>query len=264
MLGEGELIYPKYTMALWEKGASSLEQAQTDMLADVIEKAGIQDGDEILDLGCGWGSASHYILSQFPHAKVTALNLSHEQCEYMRQKMQDPKSHFSSGRFTVYETDFNDINFDKKFDKILAIGLFEHIGNLSKSFQKLASILKENGQVFIHFISIRFPHNAYSPFLNKYIFPNVRIRHYDAVPLCNQDLQTINRWYLNGANYSKTLKVWLKNFDENQEKIKTLDYGIDYVKFRRIWRLYLLWCMAYFDSCDGTILGNAQYLMTHA
>lgn len=79
MLGEGQVLYPKYTMALWEKGAIDLEQAQMHMLDDVIEKAQIKDGDQILDLGCGWGSSAHYILAKFPHAKVTALNLSHEQ-----------------------------------------------------------------------------------------------------------------------------------------------------------------------------------------
>ena len=87
MLGEGELTYPKYTMALWEKGALNLEQAQMHMLDDVIEKVGIKDGDEILDLGCGWAAASNYILRQFPNVKVTALYFSHEQCEYMRNKM---------------------------------------------------------------------------------------------------------------------------------------------------------------------------------
>jgi cyclopropane-fatty-acyl-phospholipid synthase len=263
MLGEGEVIYPKYTMALWEKGASNLEQAQMHMLDDVIEKVQIKDGDQILDLGCGWGSAAHYILAKFPNAKVTALNLSHEQCEYMRQKRQDSTSYFNSERFTVCEEDFNQANFETKFDKILAIGLFEHLGNLTNSLQKLASFLKDDGKVFLHFISIRLPHNAYSPFLNKYIFPRMRVWCYDAVPCHDRDLKTIDRWYLNGCNYSKTLQQWLKNFDANQDKIKTLNYGMDYAKFRRIWRLYLIWCIAYFDACKGEVLGNAQYLLMH-
>jgi cyclopropane-fatty-acyl-phospholipid synthase len=264
MLEEGKLIYPKYTMALWEKGASNLEQAQIHMLDDVIEKVGINDGDEILDLGCGWGCAANYILSKFPNVKVTALNLSHEQCEYMRKKMQDSESYLSSSRFTLYERDFNEANFEKNFDKILAIGLFEHVGNLTKSFKNLASFLKDEGKVFIHIITSRLPHNGFSPFLQKYIFPNMRVWSYDAIPRYNQNLKTIDRWYLNGNNYSKTLSSWLKNFDENQEKIKDLNYGINYAKFRRIWRLYLLWCIAYFDACDGEVAGNGQYLLVHA
>ena len=264
MLGESELLYPKYTMALWEKGAIDLEQAQIHMLDNVIEKANIQDRDEILDLGCGWGSAANYILSKFPNVKITSLNLSHEQCEYIRKKRRDPKSYLSSERFTLVEEDFNEINFEKQFDKILAIGLFEHVGNLTKSFAKIAELLKENGRVFLHIFSTRLPHNAWSPFINKYIFPKARVWHYDAVPLRDRDLKTIDKWFINGANYSQTLQSWLKNFDANQASIKNLNYGMDYAQFRRIWRLYLLWCIAYFDSCDGEVLGNGQYLMVKA
>jgi cyclopropane-fatty-acyl-phospholipid synthase len=264
MLKETELLYPKYTMALWEKGASNVEQAQMHMLDDLIEKAGIQDGDKILDLGCGWGSFSNYILSRFPHVQVTALNLSHEQCEYMRKKMQDPTSYLSSDRFTLAEKDFNDIDFETKFDKIMAIGLFEHIGNLTKSFQKLADLLKDDGKVLIHIITTRLPYNITIPFIDKYIFPNGRVWSYDVIPKINQDLKTINRWYLNGANYSKTLKNWLTNFDQNQAKVKDLNYGMNYANFRRLWRLYLLLCIHHFDGCDGQILGNGQYLLVHS
>jgi cyclopropane-fatty-acyl-phospholipid synthase len=264
MLGEGKLTYPKYTMALWEKGALNLEQAQIHMLDDVIEKVGIKDGDEILDLGCGWAAASNYILAQFPNVTVTALNLSHEQCEYMRKKMQDPESYLSSERFALYEEDFNDAKFETKFDKIIAIGLFEHIGNLTKAFAKLASFLKNDGRVFIHIITTSLPNNITTPFLDKYIFPNARAWSYDIIPTINKDLKTTNRWYLNGINYSKTLRSWLRNFDQSQAKIKNLNYGMSYAKFRRLWRLYLLWCIALFDGCNGEILGNGQYLLVHS
>jgi cyclopropane-fatty-acyl-phospholipid synthase len=263
MLTETELLYPKYSMALWEKGASNLKQAQIDMLDDVITKLGIEDGDEILDLGCGWGSASNYILSLFPGVKVTALNLSHEQCEYMRKKMQDPSSYLSSDRFTLYEKDFNDIDLETKFDKIMTIGVFEHVGNLTKSFQKLAAMLKDDGKVLIHIITTQLPNNITHPFINKYIFPNMRVWSYGAISRINTDLKVINQWYLNGANYSKTLKSWLINFDQNQAKIKDLNYGMNYSKFYRMWRLYLLLCISYFDGCDGQILGNGQYLLVH-
>ncbi len=264
MLKETELLYPKYTTALWSEGISNLEQAQMHMLDDLIEKAGIKDGDKILDLGCGWGSASNYILERFPHVQVTALNLSHEQCEYMRKKMQDPTSYLSSDRFTLHEEDFNNIDLKTKFDKILAIGLFEHVGNLTKSFQKLASMLKDDGKVLIHIITTTLPYNITHPFINKYIFPNMRVWSYDVIPEINTDLKTINRWYLNGSNYSKTLKNWLMNFDLNQAKVKDLNYGMNYSKFCRMWRLYLLLCISYFDGCNGEILGNGQYLLVRA
>ncbi len=264
MLGEGKLIYPKYSMGLWEKGALNLEQSQIDMIDDVIEKLDIQDGDHILDFGCGWGCVPNYILSKFPHVKVTGLNLSHEQCEYMRQKMQDPESYLSSGRFGLSEGDLNDVEFDTKFDKILSIGVFSHVGNLTNSFEKLASFLKENGKVFIHIITVRTPNNISSAYTHKYIFPHGRYWNYDAIPSHNKNLKTVKRWYLNGSNYSQTFATWLSNFDSNQETIKYLNYGIDYAKFRRIWRFYLIWFISNFASCNGEYNGNGQYLMMHS
>ncbi len=101
------------------------------------------------------------------------------------------------------------------------------------------------------------------PYLDKYMFPRARAWHFEQIPLRNQQLKTINKWYMSGKNYGKTLRAWLKNFDENQAEIKTLNYGMSYAKFRRMWRLYLLWCIAYFEACDGEVLGNGQYLLSH-
>lgn len=264
MLGDGKLIYPKYSMGLWEKGASNLEQSQMHMIDDVIAKLDIKDGDNILDFGCGWGCVPNYILSKFPNVKFTGLNLSHEQCEYIRHKMQAPDSYLSSGRFTLYEGDLNDAEFATKFDKILSIGVFEHIGNLTKSLRKLATFLKDDGKVFIHIITVRTPNNISSAFTHKYIFPYGRYWNYDAVPSHNKDIKTIKRWYINGSNYSQTFANWLNNFDDNQTTIKTLNFGMDYAKFRRIWRFYLIWFVRNFASCDGEYNGNGQYLMVHS
>ncbi|MBI4780093.1 MAG: class I SAM-dependent methyltransferase [Oscillatoriophycideae cyanobacterium NC_groundwater_1537_Pr4_S-0.65um_50_18] len=264
MLGDWPVIYPKYSMGLWQKGAATLEQSQMHMIDDMIEKLEIEDGDRILDFGCGWGCVANYIMSKFPNVRFTGLNLSQGQCAYMRQKMQNPESYLSSDRFTLIEGDLNEVQFTEKFDKILSVGVFCHLGNLTQAFKKLATALKPGGKVFIHIITVRTPNHISSAYTHKYIFPHGRFWNFDAVPSFNQDLKTIERWYLNGINYSKTFANWLKNFDDNQLLVKGLDYGMDYEKFRRIWRFYLIWFVANFASCDGEINGNAQYLMVHA
>jgi len=263
MLGDWDVIYPKYSMGLWEKGAIDLEQSQMHMLDQVIERLEIVDGEHILDFGCGWGCVANYIMSKFPNVRFTGLNLSHQQCEYMRGKMQDPQSHLSGGRFTLYEGDLNEAQFTEKFDKILSIGVFCHIGNLTNAFQKLSSFLKSEGKVFIHIITVRIPNNLSTGFTHKYIFPHGRYWNYDAVPSYNRDLKTVNRWYINGINYHKTAMAWLQRFDDSQEIIKSLDYGMDYSKFRRIWRFYILLLGTLFATCDGEYNGNGQYLLTH-
>lgn len=263
MLGDWTLIYPKYSMGLWENGAPDLKTSQMHMIDQVIERLDIQDGDNILDFGCGWGCVPNYILSKFPNVRFTGLNLSHEQCNYMRNRMQDPESYLSSGRFTLYEGDLNEAQFPEKFDKILSIGVFCHVGNLTSAFQKLASLVKPGGKVFIHIITVRIPNNFSSGFTHKYIFPHGRYWNYDAVPSHNRDLKTIQRWYINGMNYHQTAMTWLHRFDDSQESVKHLDYGMDYAKFRRMWRFYILLLGTIFATCDGDYNGNGQYLMVH-
>jgi len=261
MLGDWDVIYPKYSMGLWERGAVDLETSQKHMIDQVIERLEINDGDHILDFGCGWGCVPNYILSKFPNVRFTGLNLSHEQCEYIRHKMQDPKSYLSSGRFTLYEGDLNEAEFAEKFDRILSIGVFCHVGNLTNAFQKLASLLKGDGRVFIHIITARIPNNMSSGFTHKYIFPNGRYWHYDAIPTYDRDLKTIDKWYINGMNYHKTMTDWLHRFDDHQGSIQHLNYSMDYAKFRRIWRFYLMLLGTIFATCEGEYNGNGQYLM---
>ena len=264
MLGDWEPIYPKYSTGYWENGARDLEESQKHMIDQMIERLGIEDGDHVLDFGCGWGCVPNYILSKFPSVRFTGLNLSHQQCEYMRGKMQDPTSNLSSGRFTLIEGDLNEVEFSDKFDKIISVGVFCHVGNLTQSFQKLASLLRLSGKVLIHIITVRIPNNMSSGFTHKYIFPHGRYWNHDAVPSHNRDLKTIKRWYMNGINYHKTLTDWLHRFDASQEIVSRLDYGMDYAKFRRIWRFYLLMLGTIFATCDGEYNGNGQYLLTHA
>uniref|UniRef100_UPI00286CE503 SAM-dependent methyltransferase n=1 Tax=Chamaesiphon sp. OTE_8_metabat_110 TaxID=2964696 RepID=UPI00286CE503 len=262
--GDWQVIYPKYSMGWWEDGATDLETSQMHMIDRVIERLEIVDGDNILDFGCGWGCVPNYIMSKFPNVRFTGLNLSHQQCEYMRDKMQDPQSFLSSGRFTLIEGDLNQVEFAEKFDKILSIGVFCHIGNLTNAFQKLSSFLKSNGKVLIHIITARLPNNMSSGFTHKYIFPHGRYWNHDAIPSHDRDLKTVDRWYLNGMNYHYTMTEWLRRFDDAQASIKLLDYGMDYAKFRRIWRFYLIMLGTIFATCDGDYNGNGQYLMTHA
>ena len=264
MLGDWEPIYPKYSMGLWENGAADLEESQKQMIDQLIERLGIEDGDHILDFGCGWGCVPNYIMSKFANVRFTGVNLSHQQCTYMRAKMNDPRSQLSSGRFTLIEGDLNDIEFAEKFDKIVSVGVFCHVGNLTQSLQKLASLLKPQGRALIHIITVRIPNNMSSGFTHKYIFPHGRYWNHDAIPSHDRDLKTVKRWYINGMNYHQTLTQWLHRFDARQSEFQGLDYGMDYARFRRIWRFYLLLLGTIFATCDGEYNGNGQYLLTHA
>lgn len=261
MMGDWPDVYPKYSMGLWEHGATDLRESQIHMMDQFIERAEIKDGDNILDFGCGWGCVANYILEKFPNTRITGLNLSRQQYNYMRDKMIDPSSQLSSGRFTLIEGDMNEVEFQEKFDKIISIGVFCHVGNLSQIFERFSSMLSPGGGVLIHIITARIPNNMSSGFTHKYIFPHGRYWHHDALPSHSQHLQTVKRWYINGINYHQTLASWLQRFDASQGDIKLLNYGMPYQRFRRIWRFYLILLGTIFAACDGEYNGNGQYLM---
>lgn len=261
MMGDWPDIYPKYSMGFWEHGATDLRESQIHMIDQFIERAEIEDGDNILDFGCGWGCVPNYILSKFPNVRITGLNLSHQQCGYMRKKMEDPTSHLSSGRFTLIEGDMNEVEFDEKFNKIISIGVFCHVGNLTQILEKFSTMLHPGGKALIHIITVRIPNNMSSGFTHKYIFPHGRYWNHDALPSHSRHLKTVKRWYINGMNYHQTLTSWLDRFDASQEDVKGLDYGMPYSRFRRIWRFYLLLLGTIFATCDGEYNGNGQYLM---
>jgi cyclopropane-fatty-acyl-phospholipid synthase len=264
MLGDWHTIYPKYSTGFWENGATSLEESQMHMIDQLIERLEISDGDHILDFGCGWGCVPNYIMSKFPNVRFTGINLSHQQCGYMRKKMLDPESNLSGGRFTLIEGDINEVQISDKVDKIVSVGVFCHVGNLAQAFEKLASLLKSDGKVLIHIITVRIPNNLSTSFTHKYIFPHGRYWNHDAIPNRNRDLKTIDRWYMNGMNYNKTASEWLERFDASQEIVKGLEYGMDYARFRRMWRFYIILLGTIFSTCDGECNGNGQYLLTHA
>lgn len=264
MLGDWHTIYPKYSTGFWENGATSLEESQMHMIDQLIERLEISDGDHILDFGCGWGCVPNYIMSKFPNVRFTGINLSHQQCGYMRKKMLDPESNLSGGRFTLIEGDINEVQISDKVDKIVSVGVFCHVGNLAQAFEKLASLLKSDGKVLIHIITVRIPNNLSTGFTHKYIFPHGRYWNHDAIPNRNRDLKTIDRWYMNGMNYNKTASEWLERFDASQEIVKGLEYGMDYARFRRMWRFYMILLGTIFSTCDGECNGNGQYLLTHA
>lgn len=138
------------------------------------------------------------------------------------------------------------------------------MGNLTNSFKKLAHNLKVNGKVFIHIIATTLPLSIAHPYINTFIFPNMRVWSVDAIPKFNSNLQVVDQFFLNGFNYSKTLQAWLANFDAKQADVKGLDYGMNYAKFRRLWRFCLQLCISYFEACDGKVLGNCQFLLEHA
>jgi len=256
----------KYSTALWETGAATLEAAQEAMLADVCRKAGLRDGDAVLDVGCGFGSLCHYILRAFPSATVVGLTLSRTQADTIRRAQEQPGHPFHSPRFRLVQEDFNTVRFAGRFDRILSLGVFEHVANLDKALEKLRGLLHDDGKLFLHYIVYRRPVHrladrpADGSFVGRYIFPGGRVWFDEELARHPTHFKLAGQWFLNGRNYERTLRAWLERFLAGRERIAQ-EAGLDERRLR-IWELYLRAFIAVFRTGRGRFYGNGQYLLT--
>ena len=257
----------KYSMGLWEGGAPHLEAAQEAMLSDLCEKARIEDGDTILDIGCGFGSFAAHALRRFPASKVVGITLSNVQYQYITEKQGEPGHPLHDDRFRVIKSDFAACEFDTPFDRVISIGVFEHVSNLRRALEKVASFLKPGGTALLHFIVYRriieSVANVYREgFFARYIFPGGRFWPINELPRYQEHLRVEKAWYISGGNYRRTLEAWRENLRRNLDAI--LAHPDLDERFVRIWDFYLRFCIAIFRSGGGTFVGNGQYLLRHA
>lgn len=255
----------KYSMGLWENGASTLEEAQEAMMADLCEKGAIEDGHSVLDIGCGFGSFAKYVLTNYPNCTVTGLTLSQVQADYIRARQEEVGHPLHGKRFRLVQEDFNTVRLKEKFDRIVSIGVWEHISNLEKAQAKVRGFLKEHGKAILHYI-VYFEGLAgitnrplQSHFVTKHVFPAGRIWAVDDLAKHQNDLAVEQVWRLNGNNYERTVLCWLTNLRRNGEQLKAAGVASRTLK---LWELYFRLCIATFHANRGRYYGNAQYLLT--
>ncbi len=254
----------KYSMALWENGERTLEDAQEAMLADACRKARVRDGESILDLGCGFGSLSAYLLRTFPNARVTGLTLSRTQADYVRRAQNFPGHPLNNPRFRLVQADFNAVEFSEKFDRVMSLGVFEHISNLDLALHKVRRFVNEGGGLFLHYIvylPVREGQHTVRQceFIQRHIFPGGRVYAFDELARHQQDFALRAAWYRPGRNYRKTIECWLQNFLRRRALIAQAAQLSE--RTLRVWEIYLRACAATFATARGWAFGNGQYYL---
>lgn len=235
-----------YTCGYWPK-AATLEEAQNAKFDLICRKIRLQRTDRVLDLGCGWGTLAKYMAERYG-CEVVAVNISTEQVDYAQMITKElPVS--------VYLTDYRDAsvyNFEgKPFDKIVSVGLCEHVGHKNyRDFMKLMLVnLKEDGLFLLHTIGKNNSLAYIDPWTNKYIFPNGILPSIKLLADAVEDLFVVEELHNFGADYDKTLMSWYHNFHKNWPKHQD-QYG---ERFFRLWSYYLL-------SCAGAFRGRTLQL----
>ena len=239
----------KYSSCLWEQGTTTLAEAEDAMLALTCERAGIEDGMEILDLGCGWGSFTLYAAERFPDARITAVSNSHAQREWIEAR--------APGNVSVVTADVNALELERRFDRVVSVEMFEHMRNYEALMAKVAALLEPDGRLFVHVFCHRELAYPYaSGWMARNFFTAGQMPSADLLLEFQRDLELVERWRVSGAHYARTSEAWLERLAANEAEIERR-WGR---AFLERWRVFFLACAELFGYRDGTEWLVAHYL----
>nr|WP_307736155.1 class I SAM-dependent methyltransferase [Massilia pinisoli] len=229
-----------YSCAYFENGDEDLATAQQKKIDHILTKIGVQPGQTLLDIGCGWGALVMRAASKFG-ARCVGVTLSERQCELARTRVAEAGLR---DRVEIRLQDYRDV--DGQFDRITSVGMFEHVGvdHLPEYFGRVSKLLAPGGVVMNHGITTTDVEQRNSPhgsgeFIDKYVFPHGELAHLSTVIRTMQegglevrDVENLRR------HYARTCALWTENFENNADRIRaTCD-----PKTFRIWHVYLAGC----------------------
>jgi cyclopropane-fatty-acyl-phospholipid synthase len=256
----------KYSCCLWSEGATSLAEAEKHMLDVTAERAGLADGQRILDLGCGWGSLSLYAAERYPASRVVAVSNSRDQRQYI--ELEAAKRGLEN--LTVHTADMNDFTTDERFDRVVSIEMFEHMKNYGELLRRIAGWLAPHGRLFVHIFvhrELAYHYQAEGPddWMAQHFFTGGTMPSFDLLDEFSDDLRVVERWRVPGPEYRRTCEAWLGRMDANRETILPIladTYGPDQVtRWWVRWRVFFMACAELFGYRDGREWFVAHYLL---
>jgi len=257
----------KYSCCLWDEGATTLADAEAAALAVTCERAGLVDGQRVLELGCGWGSLSLWMAEHYPASRITAISNSHSQRVFIEAEA----ARRGLGNLHVVTADFSGFApvAGSRFDRVVSVEMFEHLRNWPEAFRRVAGWLAPGGRFFMHVFVHRSTPYAFvdrdeSDWMSRHFFSGGMMPSDDLALRCQGDLTLLHRWRWNGRHYAKTSEAWLANMDANRAALwpifeSTYGAGQAATWWMR-WRLFFMSCAELFGHDGGECWRVSHYL----
>ena len=246
----------KYSACYFADEKTTLDQAEAATLQIYCERAQLQDGQHILELGCGWGSLTLWMAEHYPHAKITAVSNSATQREYiLAQAKLRGFQHVE-----VITSDVNVLELDAaQFDRVVSVEMFEHVRNYQKLFERIHGWLKPDGMLWCHVFCHRFLHYPFEvqseyDWMSKYFFTGGLMPSASTFLHFQDHLELAQHWQWAGTHYEKTANAWLENMDRQAEQLKPVFeriYGQQAEAWWQRWRIFFMACAELFGWDNG-------------
>lgn len=255
----------KYSACYWSSERQDLNQAEEDMLQLTCKHADIENGMEILDLGCGWGSMALWIAEQYPDSRILAVSNSKEQRTYIEQKARS----LGQGKVEVTTADMNTFDTPRRFDRVISVEMFEHMRNYPRLLSRIAEWLNPQGRLFIHIFchhnrAYFFETDGHNDWMARHFFTGGMMPSEGLLRHFQQDLVLANHWRINGHHYARTALSWLQRLDGHREPaldiLQSLYPARQSNRWFYRWRLFLLACAELFAYRGGNEWYVAHFL----
>ncbi len=236
----------KYSCCYWQEG-DSLDAAERRMLDLTAQRAQIEDGHSILDLGCGWGAFSLYAAARFLNSTVVGLSNSHSQ----RERIEKQAAELGLTNLRIVTADINDFEAGQRFDRIVSVEMMEHVRNYQHLLRKVSSWMNPEGLLFVHiFTHHRFAYpfevRDASDWMAQHFFTGGQMPSDDLLLYFQNDVKIRNHWLVNGQHYQKTAEAWLVNMDRHRESLLKVFSGVygknEALKWFVRWRIFFMSC----------------------
>ncbi len=248
----------KYSSCFWPTAETSLAEAEAASLEITCERADLADGQDVLELGCGWGSLSLWMAERFHNSRITAVSNSAPQ----RRFIEAEAASRGLTNLRVITADINQFATDPhRFDRVVSVEMFEHMRNYERLLERIASWLRPDGKLFVHHFCHRqfaypFETDGDTNWMGRCFFTGGLMPSENMLSHFNRHMTVIEQWRWDGTHYQRTSEAWLANLDAHRLEVLPIleaTYGPEAAQrwFHR-WRLFFLAVAELFGYANGT------------